>query len=158
DPPFIKDALPHITPEHRTWLTVRDDDIYSFRWGNPEYARAFVKNMPGPDKVAGFYMGPDGYVWGREFLSTEPETPRELVISKRWYSFMLWGRLSYEPDLPDTLFRSTIAQRFPELAAGNPVDHSALFDQARVAVQNKDYAKAETLYRSILKDDPSNTE
>jgi len=117
NPPFINSALPHIQPEHRTWLTVRDDDIYSFRWGNPEYARAFIRNMPGRDKMAGFYMGPDGYIWGREFLSTEPETPRDLVISKRWYSFMLWGRLSYDPDLPDALFEWTIAKRFPEVAA-----------------------------------------
>ena len=111
NPPFIKDALPLITSEHRTWLTVRDDDIYSFRWGNPEFAREFIRNMPGPDKVAGFYMGPDGFVWGRDFLGKDPETPRELVISKRWYSFMLWGRLSYEPDQPDSLFQKTIAQR-----------------------------------------------
>jgi hypothetical protein len=115
NPPFIKEALPLILPSHRTWLTVRDDDIYSFRWGNPEFAREFIRDMPGPDKVAGFYMGPDGFVWGRDFLSTEPDTPRELVISKRWYSFMLWGRLSYDPDLPDSLFQRTVAQRFPEV-------------------------------------------
>jgi len=30
---------------------------------------------------------------------------------------MLWGRLSYEPDLPDSLFQKTIAQRFPEVPA-----------------------------------------
>ena len=60
----------------------------------------------GPDKLAGFYMGPDGYIWGREFISTEPETPRELVIKKQWYSFMLWGRLSYDPDLPDSAVRA----------------------------------------------------
>jgi hypothetical protein len=117
NPPFINEALPHITQEHRTWLTVRDDDIYSFRWGDPGFAREFLHNMPGPDKVAGFYMGPDGFVWGRDFLSTEPETPRELVIRKRWYSFMLWGRLSYEPTLPDSLFQQTIAARFPEVPA-----------------------------------------
>ena len=117
NPPFIQDALPHITADHRTWLTVRDDDIYSFRWGNPEFAREFIRNMPGPDKVAGFYMGPDGFVWGRDFLGKDPETPRELVISKRWYSFMLWGRLSYEPDLPDSLFQKTIARRFPDVPA-----------------------------------------
>ena len=117
NPPFIQAALPNIVPEHRTWLTVRDDDIYSFRWGDSAYARDFIRNMPGPDKVAGFYMGPDGYVWGREFLSTEPEEPRDLVISKRWYSFMLWGRLSYEPDLPDSLFVQSIARHFPEVAA-----------------------------------------
>lgn len=117
NPSFIQPALPHITKQHRTWLTVRDDDIYSFRWGNPDFARAFIKNMPGPDKMAGFYMGPDGTVWGREFISTEPEKPSELVIGKRWYSFMLWGRLSYEPTLPDSLFERTIAQRFPQVPA-----------------------------------------
>ncbi len=117
NPPFINAALPFIKPEHRTWLTVRDDDIYSFRWGNPEYARAFIRNMPGPDKVSGFYMGPDGFVWGRDFLGKDAQTPRELVIAKRWYSFMLWGRLSYEPDLPDTLFQRTIATRFPTVPA-----------------------------------------
>jgi len=115
DPPFIREALPYITPEHRTWLTVRDDDVYSFRWGDPAFARAFVRNMPPKEKMAGFYMGPDGTVWGREVIAREPETPREPVIAKRWFSFMLWGRLSYDPELPDSLFEKTIAVRFPEV-------------------------------------------
>ena len=115
NPPFIHEALPHLKPPLRTFLTVRDDDYYSFRWGDPAYARAYIRHMPGPDKMAGFYMGPDGTIWGREFLSREPETPRELVIAKRWYSFMLWGRLSYNPDLPDSLFERALASRFPEV-------------------------------------------
>ncbi len=114
-PPFIKKALPHFSPKLRTWLTVRNDDIYSFRWGDPEFARAFLQNIPGPDRIVGYYMGPDGYNWGREFVSTEPDVPRQLVISKQWYSFMLWGRLSYDPALPDTLFERTLAERFPEV-------------------------------------------
>jgi hypothetical protein len=52
----------------RTWMTVRNDDIYSFRWGDPEFARAYLQAMPGPDVLAGLYMGPDGYTWGREFI------------------------------------------------------------------------------------------
>jgi hypothetical protein len=117
NPPFLKPALPHLSPKLRTWLTVRDDDYYSFRWADPAYARAYIRNIPGPDKVAGFYMGPDGTIWGREFISKEPETPRELVISKRWMSFMLWGRLSYEPELPDSLFERAAAARFPQVDA-----------------------------------------
>ena len=77
----------------------------------------FIRAMPGPDKVVGFYMGPDGYTWGREHLSNDPLTPRQPVISKQWYSFMLWGRLSYDPGLPDDLFRRTIAHRFPQAPA-----------------------------------------
>lgn len=116
-PPFINAALPSLSPKLRSWLTVRNDDIYSFRWGDPSYAREFIRNIPSADKVAGFYMGPDGYNWGREFLSTEPDTPRELVLKKQWYSFMLWGRLSYDPALPNTLFQRTLARRFPTVAA-----------------------------------------
>jgi len=121
NPPFLNPALPYLSPKLRTWLTVRDDDYYSFRWGDPEYARAYIRNMPGPDKMAGYYMGPDGYTWGREFLSNEPDTPRQLIINKRWYGFMIWGRLSYDPNLPDGLFQRALAARFRE------VDSSALF-------------------------------
>jgi hypothetical protein len=45
------------------------------------------------------------------FIDREPETPRQLVMQKQWYSFMLWGRLSYDPNLPDTLFQKTLTQR-----------------------------------------------
>jgi len=114
-PPFIKPVLGQLPPGMKTWLTIRNDDIYSFRWGDPDFARAFIRAIPGPDKIAGFYMGPDGYNWGREFLSTEPETPRQLVMKKQWYSFMLWGRLSFQPDLPEELFLKTLSVRFPEV-------------------------------------------
>ena len=116
-PTFIKPLLTGMTPAMRTWLTVRNDDIFSYRWGDPDFAREYVSNMPGPDRVAGFYMGPDGYCWGREFMDREPESPRQLVMQKQWYSFMLWGRLSYEPQLPNALFEHTLAARFPQVPA-----------------------------------------
>jgi hypothetical protein len=118
NPPFIKPVLANLPAGRKMWLTVRNDDIYSFRWGDPAYARDYIRNIPGPDKIAGFYMGPDGYNWGREFLSNDPETPRQLVISKQWYSFLLWGRLSYEPGLSDEQFTKTLAARFPGVPAG----------------------------------------
>jgi hypothetical protein len=118
DPPFIQPALPNLSPSLRTWLTVRDDDYYSFRWGDPAYAREFIRKMPDRSKLVGFYMGPDGYVWGRDSLDKEVEGERPLVIEKRWYAFMLWGRLSYDPDLPDTVFEKTIAARFPATNSG----------------------------------------
>jgi len=117
-PVFGKETIAELPKDTHLWMTVRNDDIYSYRWGDPSYARAYIRNLPGPDKLAGFYMGPDGYVWGRDFASTEPETPRQLIIDKQWYSFMLWGRLSYDPGLPDSLFQRTLAVRFPRADAG----------------------------------------
>lgn len=121
NPPFSKPILNALSAGQRTWLEVRNDDIYSFRWGDPAFAREYISNMPGPDKLAGFLMGPDGYIWGRECISTEPDSPRQLFIKKEGYSFMLWGRLSYDPTLSDSLFEKTLAAQFPE------VDASKLF-------------------------------
>ena len=107
---------------HKTWLTVRDDDYYMFRGGSDTaFIRAYIKNMP-YEKLRGFYLGPDGYNWGREYISKNAGNPRQLVIRKRWYSFLIWGRLAYDPDLSDDLFIKILQARFPG------VDAQKLFD------------------------------
>ena len=113
NPGMIKPVLPLLSPELRCWLTVRNDDIYSFRWADADYARAFIQAIPDPDKIAGFYMGCDGYLWGRDFLSKDAGAPRQTVLHKQWLSFALWGRLAYEPDLPAATFDRLTAARFP---------------------------------------------
>ena len=113
NPSMIKPVLPLLSPDLRCWLTVRNDDIYSFRWADVDYARAFVKAIPGEDRIAGFYMGCDGYQWGRDFLTKNPDGPRQTVMRKQWLSFALWGRLSYEPDLSAATFERLTAARFP---------------------------------------------
>ena len=112
DPPYIKSYMNLFSPKLKTWLTIRNDDIYSFRWGNPSFARQFILSIPETDKIVGFYMGPDGYTWARDFLGKDNITPRPLIIQKQWYSFMLWGRLSYDPTIKDNLFLKTIETRF----------------------------------------------
>ncbi len=126
-PPFARQALSELPRHMRMWMTVRNDDIYSFRWGDPDFVRSFVLALPGQDQLAGYYMGPDGYTWGREFLSTQPESPRQLVVHKQWYTFMLWGRLSYNPNLDDTHFTRVLAARFVR------TDPAVLFNALREA-------------------------
>jgi hypothetical protein len=115
NPAFAQPTLAELPPGQRLWFEVRNDDIYDFRWGNPTFARNYIFNMPSADRLAGFLMGPDGYVWGREFTSTEPDSPRQLFIKKNNYSFMLWGRLGYDPTLSDSLFEKTLAAQFPQV-------------------------------------------
>jgi len=79
--------------------------------------RETVKTYPllaGMGITAGEYMGE----------GLEPESPRQLVMQKQWFSFMLWGRLSYDPTLPDDLFKRTLAARFPEVPAANLRRHA----------------------------------
>ncbi len=117
-PPFIQPLLEGLAPGRKAWLTVRNDDIYTFRFGDPAYAREYIANIPPADKIAGFYMGPDGYCWGRDFLERNPAPgKRPLVMEKQWYSFMLWGRLAYDPSLPDSVFERALAARHPKASS-----------------------------------------
>jgi hypothetical protein len=122
-PVFIEPLLEGIAPGMRTWLTVRNDDIYTFRFGDPAYAREYLANIPPADKIAGFYMGPDGYCWGRDFLERNPGPgPRPLVMEKQWYSFLIWGRLAYNPSLPDSHFERVLAARHPGVSSADLFD------------------------------------
>ena len=99
----------------KTIWTLRNDDIYHFRWGAPDFVREFIQNIP-YDVSQGYYYGSDQYIWGREFLSTEPEIPRQLEIVKHWYHWMLWGRLGYNPTLSNEKIIQILQAHFPETA------------------------------------------
>jgi hypothetical protein len=118
-PLFIhrNDWFENIPAGSKILLTVRNDDMYYLRWGDPDFARAYLVNLPDLSKIAGIYMGPDGYTWGREYVSTEPDAPRQLVIEKMWYSFLLYGRLAYDPTIPNGRFEAIVGERFPTVPA-----------------------------------------
>ena len=96
----------------KTIWTLRNDDNYYFRWGAPDFVREFIQNIP-YDVSRGFYYGSDQYIWGREFLSLDPETPRQIEVDKHWYHWMLWGRLGYDPKLGNDRFIRDSAGRVP---------------------------------------------
>jgi hypothetical protein len=108
-----------VTGDHKIWLNCRDDDFFMFRWGDPEFMRAYITNMSllPLSKVAGVYMGSSGLIWGRETSSKNPTTPRQLHIQKRWFTFMLFGRLAYDPEIPQQRFLDMLHDRFPEVPA-----------------------------------------
>ena len=56
--PSPQQTLAELPADLRTWMTVRNDDIYSFRWGDPEYARAYIRNLPGPGQAGRLLHGP----------------------------------------------------------------------------------------------------
>jgi len=119
-PPFSAALCEEMKPFNlKCWWNLRNDDIFVFRWGDPEFVRSLLAHLPPKESTAGYYVGSDGYVWGREFASTEPDSPRQLEIRKHWYIFMLWGRLGYDLSLDRGFFLKTLAAKFPEAPAGD---------------------------------------
>jgi hypothetical protein len=98
------------------WLNLRNDDLFVFRWGDADYVREFLQNVP-RDLMrfeAGFYMGPDGFVWGKEFVAKDPTLAGQWEVDKHWYRFMLWGRLGYDPTLTRDYFEKRLKNRFSQ--------------------------------------------
>ncbi len=99
------------------FITIRDDSHNYLRGGSdPEFVRQYVRHIPNTESnFQGFQLGPDAIVWGREYVSRDPDTPHQLMLKKRWYSLRIWGQLSYDPDLPDSHFQRLLASRFPDV-------------------------------------------
>ena len=95
----------------KTIWTLRNDDNYMYRWGAPDFVREFIQNIP-HEVSRGFYYGSDQWVWGREFLMKDPESPRQIEIVKHWYHWMMWGRLGYDPEISNERFASILENHF----------------------------------------------
>ena len=108
-PNFIGEFLEEKAPDVKVWLTVRNDDYYMYRWGSPDYAREYLANMP-VSCLAGYYMGADGYTWGRDYMTRNDDT-HPLFIDKMWYMFKIWGQLSYNAELDNQYFKDEIKVR-----------------------------------------------
>lgn len=121
-PPFIASFLTRLPAGTKTWLTLRNDDIYYHRFGDPEYVREYIRNIPRA-QVEGFMFGPDGYIIGRDFLSIGPDAVAgRLEIERQWMAYASWGRLAYDPATPAESFQSLVTTKFPtarpDFAAG----------------------------------------
>lgn len=103
--------------ENSAWLTqkhnyqllwhLRNDALFSFRWGNPEFVRELMHNMK-QTNPAGFTYGSEEDIPGPDNFDTpaaRAHQPWPYEFQKQWFMFALWGRLGYNPDLSSRLWR-----------------------------------------------------
>ncbi len=143
----IGDALVKDLEQHglKTWWTLRNDDFYTLRWGDPEFARAMIRNFP-LEQTAGFHMGSDGYVWARNFALVDEAQRGQLEISRHWYNFMLWGRLGYDPSLDRHFFEGALRARYPEVPADLLYDTWAATSRIMPQINRFFYKKGDWMF------------
>ncbi len=113
--------IPTIRGKVKTVWTLRNDDVYLFRWAAPDFVREFVKGIP-MDVTQGYYYGHDGFINAREFTQLDAESPRQLEVQKHWLQWMLWGRFAYNPDYSNERIVAMLNARYPEVDGAKFLD------------------------------------
>lgn len=100
--------------------TVRNDDVFTLRWADPDYVREYVRGMMKP-YVKGFYWGADGYLWGRDFQHVDHgHKTWRYDFERHLLQFQLWGRLSYDPTAGDPVWIHLMEEQYGP-------DHAPMF-------------------------------
>ena len=93
---------------------LRNDDLYLLRWGNPEFAREVMKSVK-QYNGAGYLVGSEIVIPGEDFVSSPEVMARrnwKYLFERHWPRFMVWGKLGYDPKLPDAWFERHFVRRF----------------------------------------------
>ena len=111
-PHGIDGVLKNLDADDQMWMEWRNDDLL-IRWGDSEYAREYVSNVPeAGGRVQGFFMGCDTYTPGVDYNDKNPDNPQQLYVEKFWINYMLFGRLAYDPTVTDERFSDIIGDYY----------------------------------------------
>ncbi len=100
----------------KTWIELRNDSFYYLHWGDPDFVKAYLNGIPEKERTfQGFFMGADGLTPTYDFISKADWPKGKLEMQRLWYTWMLWGRLSYNPNLTDSFFENVLAFRYPQV-------------------------------------------
>ena len=93
---------------------LRNDTIHTYRWGDPDFVRGVVRNCR-QDWSVGYLMGEERTQRGIDEELTKEGRKHQTwsyVHERHWFRFLLWGRLGYDPAIPDTRWIGLFEHRY----------------------------------------------
>jgi hypothetical protein len=92
--------------------TLRNEDFFVLRWGQPDFIREFIKNN-GANYVGGCFVGSEGLIPAKDYISQDgPHRTWNWHFQRQWLWYAVWGRLLYDNNTPDATFQNLQADRF----------------------------------------------
>ncbi|MEY2881149.1 MAG: hypothetical protein RLZZ15_3529, partial [Verrucomicrobiota bacterium] len=109
----LSDAYWNPAPtRHKVVWTMRNEDIFVLRWGQPDFVRAFVANQQ-KDYVGGAIIGSECYIPALDYISAPgPHKNWRFAFERQWLFYAVWGRLLYDGATPDRVFAALLEERF----------------------------------------------
>jgi hypothetical protein len=97
---------------HKIVWTIRNEDFFILRWGQPNFIRALINNNS-QDYIGGFMVGSETYIPAKEYI-TKPGSHLtwQYAFEKQWLFYKMWGRLLYDAATPDLVFENEFSKKF----------------------------------------------
>lgn len=99
--------------------TARNEDFFCLRWGSSDFIRKHIKTNSQP-YTGGYTIGSETYIPAKDYFTVPSMKDRvrwKYAFQRQWLFYMLWGRLLYNPDTPDSVFRHEFIRRYGNQAA-----------------------------------------
>jgi len=105
----------YFTPEpegYKIIWTVRNEDFFFLRWGDAEFIREHILRNT-PDYVGGYFIGSETYIPAKDYF-TKPDAAVnwKYAFERQWLFYKLWGRLLYNPQTPNKIFKDEFVRRY----------------------------------------------
>lgn len=96
--------------------TVRNEDFFCLRWGVADFVRQHIRTNA-HDYVGGYFIGSETYIPAKDYF-TRPEFSVDWTwaFERQWLFYKLWGRLLYNPETPDKVFKAEFIRRYGKQA------------------------------------------
>ncbi len=93
--------------------TVRNEDFFMLRWGKPGFIREHIA-LNGTSFARGYIVGAETFIPAREYIHVKgsPHVTWQYEFQRQWAYWEQWGRLLYNPNLPDDVFVNSYSQRY----------------------------------------------
>ena len=99
--------------------TARNEDFFCLRWGSPDFIRKHI-NANSQPYIGGYTIGSETYIPANDYF-TKPDlmapTEWKYAFQRQWLFYMLWGRLLYDNETPNSVFRREFVRRYGKQAA-----------------------------------------
>ncbi len=109
----LTDKYQNPLPEKYKYIwTVRNEDFYLLRWGQPDFVREFIRNN-GDSYVDGCFIGSEVFIPAMDYMSKQGSFKDwDYHFQRQWLWYASWGRLLYNPSTPDAVFENLLAKKY----------------------------------------------
>jgi len=127
-----------VPTKYKIIWTARNEDFFCLRWGVADFVREHI-NTNSHSYVGGYFIGSETYIPAKDYF-TKPgiDVNWKYAFERQWLFYKIWGRLLYNSDTPDEIFKQEFIRRYGEnydilfeassLAGKTPLKLASSFD------------------------------